>query len=334
LGVLLSTAASRSRADTGSDKAAAEALFDEGRKLLAAGRFAEACAKLEASQRLDSGVGTLLNLADCYEKSGKTASAWAEFREASAAARKAGSKEREDIARKRATLLEAKLSYLTISVPDDQVVSITRNGAAVDEALLGTAIPVDPGQHLITASAPGKQSWSSSVRVAPLGDRATLRVPRLRDEGAAASLAVPKAAQAQTQPWNAAPELAGPTPSPSAASGSNPGATQRLLALISAGVGVAGIGVGTGFGLHAAARWSSAKRDCMSQPDGPRICGDAGLRDGRAAMTSATISTVAFVVGGAGIAGALVLWLSAPSAVEKQTALALGPESVTLWGTF
>ncbi len=48
------------------NRAAAEALFSEGRSLSAKGRYAEACPKFEASQQLDPGLGTMLNLAECY----------------------------------------------------------------------------------------------------------------------------------------------------------------------------------------------------------------------------------------------------------------------------
>src|SRR6185369_4715015 len=89
-----------------SDKAAAEALFDEGRRLAQAGKFAEGCPKLEASQKLDPALGTLLNLADCNEKLGKTASAWAQYREATSLARAAGSAEREKFASDRSKALE------------------------------------------------------------------------------------------------------------------------------------------------------------------------------------------------------------------------------------
>ena len=76
------------------DKATAEALFAEGRRLMSSGDYKTACPKFAASQKLDPGLGTSLNLADCYEKLGKTASAWAEFRDAAAAAHRVGSKER------------------------------------------------------------------------------------------------------------------------------------------------------------------------------------------------------------------------------------------------
>src|SRR5882757_7685464 len=89
------------------DKATAEVLFNQGRALLAEGKLAEACPKLAESLRLDTGIGTMLYLAECYERSGKTASAWAEFREAQATASKEGDA-REHIAKDRADLLEPK----------------------------------------------------------------------------------------------------------------------------------------------------------------------------------------------------------------------------------
>ncbi|MEO8877348.1 MAG: hypothetical protein ABI461_17265, partial [Polyangiaceae bacterium] len=73
-----------------SDLAAAEALFEDGRKSMDANDFAAACPKLEESERLAPAVGTLLNLGICYEKSHRTASAWATFKEATSAARASG----------------------------------------------------------------------------------------------------------------------------------------------------------------------------------------------------------------------------------------------------
>jgi hypothetical protein len=47
---------------TPEDKAAATTLFKQGRELMEAKRWSEACRKLEESQRLDPGGGTLLNV--------------------------------------------------------------------------------------------------------------------------------------------------------------------------------------------------------------------------------------------------------------------------------
>ena len=90
----------------GKSQVAAEALFKEGRTLSASGHISEACPKFEASLHLDPALGTLLNLAECYEKLGKTASAWAEYRDAIPLARAAGSKVRLDLATKHAAAFE------------------------------------------------------------------------------------------------------------------------------------------------------------------------------------------------------------------------------------
>src|ERR1041385_700610 len=83
------------------NKAAAEALFSAGRDLMAAGKFDDACAKFEASQKLDAGLGTLLYLADCYERANRLASAWATFKEAESIAMGRNDASRAQIAKDR-----------------------------------------------------------------------------------------------------------------------------------------------------------------------------------------------------------------------------------------
>src|SRR5260221_8704588 len=162
--VLGSTTSSAQDATT---KATAEALFADGRRLMNIGNYATACPKLAASQRLDPGIGTALNLADCYEKSGRFASAWAEFRGAATAAHTAGSSDREQLASDRAQALVTKLSYFTVTTSSAQAASIQiiRDGSPLDSAALGTPIPIDPGHHTLEAKAPGKAAWSEAFDV-------------------------------------------------------------------------------------------------------------------------------------------------------------------------
>src|SRR5262245_41081861 len=113
------------------NRVAAEALFRDARKLFDAGKYAEACEKLQASQRIDPAVGTLINLARCYEKVGRTASAWAAWRDAAATAKQQGQPAREKTAREAADALEPSLARLTIEVPADAreiSLKITRDG--------------------------------------------------------------------------------------------------------------------------------------------------------------------------------------------------------------
>ncbi len=99
-----------------SDAALAESLFIEGRKLITAGEVAAACPKFRQSHELDPQLGTLLNLAMCYERNGQTASAWAAFTELSRLASRAGQKARADFAAERIQALEPDLAYVTLRV--------------------------------------------------------------------------------------------------------------------------------------------------------------------------------------------------------------------------
>jgi hypothetical protein len=283
---------------------------------MAAGHFEAACPKLEASQKLDPGVGTMLNLADCHEKSGKTASAWAQFREAISAAHKAGSLEREEIARSRAHELESKLSYLTIETWKGQKVQVTRDGEPVDDAVLGSAIPVDPGSHVISAASLGKRSWSTTVQVGKSADHVSVAVPILPDEPASGASGAVLPGEEPALPGSAGGSLS----------------TQRVLAIVAGGVGVVGLGIGVAFGLKATSKLDDAKSHCPSYPDN---CPPQSAQLNDSAKSSATISTIGFAVGIAGVAGGLVLWLTAPKhSAERSAALDIGPGSVRVRGRF
>jgi tetratricopeptide (TPR) repeat protein len=304
---------------SGGNRAAAEALFNQGRELMSAGKFAEACPKFEASQQLDPGLGTMLNLAECYEKTGRTASAWAEYREAIPLARAAGSRARLDLASERAQALQDRLSTLTIRAisgdDEDPHLEVRRDGVTVQPAELGSPIPVDPGEHVIEAVAPGKRAWSSKIRVAGNAARVSVEIPKL---------------QTAAEPAGAASPATTPSAGTPTASDASPGSGQRTVGLVLGGAGVVGLGLGAFFGLQASSKWSDAKRQCTDYPYG---CSADATELRSNAGSSATVSTVAFLAGGALLATGMVLYLTAPSNQER-VALGFGAGSAFVRGSF
>ncbi|HKO48650.1 MAG TPA: hypothetical protein VJV79_13055 [Polyangiaceae bacterium] len=163
------------------DPAAAEALFREGRTLLEQGEISAACEKLEASNALEPSAGTLLNLATCRLKQGRTATAWAHFSSAERIARNQSRPEQVAEAKRRASELEPRLSTLTLRAPGGTPgLEVRRAGQPVPAASFGTAVPIDPGLVVIDASAPGYEAARLQVTVGASADHHVLEIPKLR----------------------------------------------------------------------------------------------------------------------------------------------------------
>jgi len=206
LGSLLS--AGSAFAQTGADRALAEALYDEGRRLMAEGQIAPACAKLEESQRLDPATGTLLNLAACREREGRIATAWMLFKDAAAAARRDGRQDRVEYADGKVAELDPRVSRLTIEVPAASAtegLEIRLDGVVVRSVAWGIPTPVDGGQHVVEATAPGREPFRAEVVIAAEGGNERLAVPALVP-------AVASAAPAGSPPPAAGGVVAGSAP--------------------------------------------------------------------------------------------------------------------------
>jgi hypothetical protein len=323
--LLAQSVASSAHADNG---AAAQALFDQGKKDLAAHDFAAACPKFEESYRLEPGLGTLLNLADCYEHDGKLASAWSKFLEVASKARAAGQAGRAQVAKERAAALGPRLSSLVITVPGaDKTpgLDVKRDGTSVGAAEWGTPIPADSGGHLIEATAPGRQPWSMTANVVDGAKTTTVTVPDLTPVPAR------PVERAESEPTTPKDTTAATTTLDTGHHGGL--GAQRILSIVTGVVGLAGVGVGTYFGLVSLQDHNAAVKIC-------NVCtaGDAaGSADWADATTAGNNSTIAFVVGGAVLAGAAVLWFTAPKSGEQPAAsarLGVGPGSLRLEGTF
>jgi hypothetical protein len=281
--------------------AEAEVLFREGKKLLKAGKLAAGCDKIEASERLESSVGTLLNLGDCRERLGRLASAWSAFRKAGAMAKRTGGDgKRQQEALKRASALEPRLPNLVIQVSSriDGLV-IKRDGEIVDPALWNTPVPVDPDSYSIVVEAPGYKPWQSEVAITAKLKRKVVTIPQL--ERAPVPVAEPPPAARPVEP-----QLQPAAPATTITVRRAPGTwtTTRKLAIA---VGVAGLGaVGTGvyFGLRAQDFEEQANERC---PD--VLCADPeALRLNDRAQDNALRANVLYAAGGAAAAIATVMW--------------------------
>lgn len=296
------------------DPAAAQALFDQGRALMNDKKYAEACPKLEESQRLDPGMGTLFHLADCYERWGKLASAWAAFLDVASLAAAAGQTDRENAAKARAQNLEPRLPRITITVPEMSrlpELRVTRDDVDVGSAQWGSPLPVDPGPHRVVASAPGRRAFTNDV-VLKEGATENLTIPALEAARETAAPAPPLAQPAVTSPPPRAPEH---NVEPAHDQGSSGGPGPIVIGL--GALGVVGIGAGTVLGLMAKSKFDDSKEHC--NPDNENVCTAQGVELRDDAFTLGNLSTVGFIVGGVALAGAGVVWL-VQSGSSKETA--------------
>jgi hypothetical protein len=274
---------------TARDAAAARTLFQEARSLVAEGNAAIACPKLEEAQRLDPGIGTLYNLADCYERTGRTASAWTTFLDAGRLARAARDADREQAARSRAIALEPRLARLKVEVPPASALEsleIETDGTKLNRPLWGSAVPVDPGKHVVVAKARGRRSITWQAEVAA-GQTYPLTVPVLEQADA-------------TKPAISPAEPA-------------PGRTQRIAGGVVAGVGLVGFGISTALAVVARSKYNDASSYCEGNH-----CDQPGLDQRKDAVRGGNIATVVGGLGLAALTAGVVIFLTAPPSKPKE----------------
>jgi len=286
----------------GGNAALAESLFREGKRLSGERKFAEACPKFAESYKLDPGLGTLLNLALCHESEGKPATAWAEFSEASSRARREGDNDRAQLAEEHVRALEPKLAHVTIALAPGAAVQglvVKFDSRELASAALGLPIAIDPGKHVLEASAPGKEPSSQAFDTPSTPTALTVTVPVLKDSASALVpvASVPAASATALPPGQEAPS-------------SRPN-TGAIVSGVVAGVFVVG-SVVTGV------LYSSKRSDF----DDANASGDPSRNDKRdSAQTLGTVNAV--MVGGAIVsAGALVYFLVTGSKHESPPASA------------
>lgn len=266
--------------------ATAEKLFNDGNKLMAAGKLAEACTAFEASNRDEPRAGTLLHLGECREKSQQLASAWSAYKDAQ---HLATDPRKRQFATAKVAALEPRLSYLTVAVSDQNRVPglvLTRNGTSFAPTLWNRVLPIDGGDYFMTGRAPGYDTWQKTVHVPPEGAKLAVDVPALtKATNGAASVTPPPpqpsnpAATSPTPPNVTVPvstvvqqnvNVTAPQPSVVLVPVRDPSPTQpptsnKVVPLI-VGVGaLALLGGGLGVEFWAESRYNEAKAEMTSQ---------------------------------------------------------------------
>jgi hypothetical protein len=293
---------------TDESRARADALFREGQDLLTAGQVPTACARLEESQRLDPKLGRLLNLAYCHEKLGRVATAWSEYNQAAALALQTKQAERESFARKQASQLAQRLSFVQLDLTAAADVSqVSVDGAALTRDRWAVPFPLDPGDHVLTFGAAGHKTRTQTVAVSSAGTTRVAVAPLEVGESAPAPAPTP----APAPPPSPADEHHEPLPNqpPDVDSPASPQPRgSRTPGWIVGGVGVAALGVGAGFGIQAITLKSSADSQCPQHK-----CTSSGLSTIGDAKNAATVSTIGLAVGAVAVGVGTWLVLRVPS---------------------
>ncbi|WP_394827886.1 PEGA domain-containing protein [Pendulispora albinea] len=300
------------------ERATAQELFDQGRTAMQAGNYREACPKFEQSQRLDPGGGTLLNLAVCHEKEGRSATAWAEFHDALSVARRDGRKDREKLATDRIQALAPSLPRLAVHVvspvtPVPEGIEVRIDGAPLPRAAWDVATPLDPGTHAITTGRDGFASWSRTITLRP-GE--TQRIDAELRPPAVAPVVIldpaPPASPAGASPPALAAPTYGPVGPPEPPPSPFPPLTEtkrhgrRSTAFyVVGGVGIASLVTSAVTGILALSARSKSEETCIAER---HFCANAhGLDDATRARTLAVVSTATLFTGITGVGIALFL---------------------------
>lgn len=290
-------------------RATAQALYDEGMKLVNAKDYAKACPKFEEAAKLvPDGIGVKLQLAECYEASGKLASAWTLYRIVESEASRTNQEARRAEANAHMTALEPKLSRIVVEVaPALREMSdlvVTRDGVEVASALFGVAVPVDSGKHTVLAKA-ASGSYETTVESVD-GKSLTITVDKLAAGGSAQA------------PTDTQPKGTGPTETPPPTTGDDSkGSSLATPGFVIGGIGVAILGAGIGLGVKALLDAGEADDICPETECNSQAAVDKSAQ----ANTFSIIGWVGIGVGVAAVTTGIVL-IALPSSDGKAPAAA------------
>jgi hypothetical protein len=156
---LATLAPSASEAQSPQDLLRAQKLYDEGDKAEQAGDAAQALAKFEEALTVVETAQLRLRAGRCQETLGKLVEALESYKRAVALSEEDAALNK--VASDQARAAANRVPKLALSKPKDApAATITVDGRAVTD---GEPIPVNPGEHVIVAEAPGFQRFEKRV---------------------------------------------------------------------------------------------------------------------------------------------------------------------------
>lgn len=278
-------------ADEPADSALAHDLFDQGRELMSRKDYEKACQKFEDSRKADphrGGGGTLLNLALCYELSGRTGTAWALFRTARSVAIRDRRDDRRTFAEEHIASLAPRLLRLRVVVPTKARfpgLQLLRDGLPLSPSALDEALVVDPGTHVVTVSAPGRTTERLAIEMTEQMGSRTVTIPTLLPASATAGQQTPRRDRGI-----------------------------RTAGILVSGAGLGAVVIGGILGVRAIERQNAADDLCPDYTYEHQYCNPAGIRLSADAAEDSRLATGMMVGGAVVLTVGVLLYVLAPAA--------------------
>ncbi|MCC6216925.1 MAG: PEGA domain-containing protein [Polyangiaceae bacterium] len=310
-------------AESAADRATARELAREGQAAFDAGDFALAADRFGRANSLVPAPSLAVALARAQVKLGQLVKAYEGYsrvlRDGLPAGAPAPFRKAVEVARAELPAIEARLAWLTVTVPGVKGAQVSIDGERVPEAALGVRRAVDPGRRRVRAEAPGHAPTELEVELRE-GEQRPLEL-RLEGDAAGSDSPPPVTDAAPRDPRRepAAPPPHVPTET----------APDRTWAWIALGVGGAGLAVGAVTGMMAISQHSTLEEQC----DGAR-CPKSAATELDAYRLYGLLSTLGFGVGLVGAGAGTFLLVTEPAGEDSAAGIRVGPAGATVWGRF
>jgi hypothetical protein len=278
--LLISLAAMNADAASPKDKAQAQQAIKEGKSAMKAKRFADAARALKKADDLDPTPQTKLELARALDGANKLLDASKTLHAITDTPN--GSKKTVADAKKLLGEIEKRIPWINLSVGTlgDKKVKTFIDDSEVDAS---NEVPVDPGEHHISAEAPGYEQTDKTVSVEE-GEHKRVRLVLKKANGD-----------------DKAPVI------------SESGGSSKAPAVIAFSLGAVGLGLGAAFGVIASNQTQAVRDQCPNDVCPPSVSDDLAT-----AKANGNVSTIAFIAGGVGVATGVVLLLSSLGGKKKE----------------